>query len=91
MSSSIESLEKKLNIKLSKSLESSSPQFMVLLEKLSSVLDVSGRTKTSQTQLDIAKEKTQTARRKFLETSIRVEVLKELVLSKLQNKDKRIY
>ena len=45
MSSTIESLEKKLNLKLSKSLESSSPQFMVLLEKLSTVLDVSGRTK----------------------------------------------
>ena len=45
MSSTIESLEKKLNMKLSKSLESSSPQFMVLLEKLSTVLDVSGRTK----------------------------------------------
>ena len=81
MSSSIESLEKKLNIKLSNSLESRSPQFMVLLEKLSSVLDVSGRTKTSQTHLEIAKEKTETVRRKFLETSIRVEVLKELVLS----------
>ena len=45
MSATIESLEKKLNLKLSKSLESSSPQFMVLLEKLSTVLDVSGRTK----------------------------------------------
>ena len=45
MSSTIESLEKKLNLKLSKSLESSSPQFIVLLEKLSTVLDVSGRTK----------------------------------------------
>jgi len=54
---------------------------MVLLEKLSSVLDVSGRTKTSQAQLEIVKEKTETARRKFLETSIRVEVLKELVLN----------
>ena len=45
MSATIESLEKKLNLKLSKSLESSSPQFIVLLEKLSTVLDVSGRTK----------------------------------------------
>ena len=36
----------------------------------------------SQSHLEIAREKTETARRKFLETSIRVEVLKELVLSR---------
>ena len=83
MSNSVESLENKLNISISKDIENNCPQFKQLLEKLAERLDTSGRTKETQRDYEVVKEKMERARKKYLETSVRVEILKELITSKI--------
>lgn len=68
-----------MNISISKDIENNCPQFKQLLEKLAERLDSSGRTKETQRDYEVVKEKMERARKKYLETSVRVEILKELI------------
>ena len=70
-----------MNISISKDIENNCPQFKQLLEKLAERLDTSGRTKETQRDYEVVKEKMERARKKYLETSVRVEILKELITS----------
>eukprot|EP00092_Neocalanus_flemingeri_P010630 GFUD01011452.1.p1 GENE.GFUD01011452.1~~GFUD01011452.1.p1 ORF type:complete len:359 (-),score=65.71 GFUD01011452.1:202-1278(-) len=72
-------LENKLPVKISKDIEENSPQFLQLLTKVAEKLDSSGRTQKTQRKLDGYKQKTEISRRKFLETSIRLETLNEVI------------
>ena len=78
----MEIIEKKLDVKLNSELETSCPQFVQLLQRLSEKLDSCGRCKKSQEQFDQSKEKTEAARKKFLATNVRLAILKEMILSK---------
>ena len=78
----MEIIEKKLDVKLNSELETSCPQFVQLLQRLSEKLDSCGRSKKSQEQFDQIQEKTETARKKFLAANVRLAILKELILSK---------
>ena len=78
----MEIIEKKLDVKLNSELETSCPQFVQLLQRLSEKLDSCGRSKKSQEQFDQSKEKTEAARKKFLATNVRLAILKEMILSK---------
>jgi len=73
-------LENKLPVKINKEIEENSPQFLQLLTKVAEQLDKSGRTQKTQRKLDGCKEKTEISRRKFLETSIRLETLNEVIV-----------
>jgi len=75
----VANLENKLPVKISKEIEVNSPQFLQLLSKVAEKLDKSGRTQKTQRKLDGCKEKTEMSRRKYLETSIRLEILNEVI------------
>jgi len=81
MSSDVDALEKKLNIKLSADLAQKCPQFLQILEKLSGKIDSRGLTQSSIDKLEAAKEKTENARRKYLEVAVRLEILKEVIMT----------
>ena len=78
----MEIIEKKLDVKLNSELETSCPQFVQLLQRLSEKLDSCGRCRKSQEQFDQSKEKTEAARKKFLAANVRLAILKEMILSK---------
>ena len=64
---------------VSKDLEAS-PGFLHLLDKLSEKLEPTGRSKWTQRKVKAEEEKTEAARKKFLEKSAKVEALQEVVL-----------
>jgi len=72
-------LESKLPVKIKKDIEEKSPQFLQLLNKVAEKLDKSGRSQKTQRKLDGCKEKTEISRRKFLESSIKLETLNEVI------------
>ena len=57
-----------------------SPGFTHLLDKLAEKLEPNGRSKWTQRKVKAEKEKTDAARKKFLEKSAKVEALQEVVL-----------
>ena len=78
-------VETKLPVKISKEVQENSPQFLHLLTKVAEKLDKTGRTQKSQRKLDGCKGKTDIARRKFLDSSIKLETLNEVIFSKFIN------
>jgi len=72
-------VENKLPVKISKKVQENSPQFLHLLTKVAEKLDKTGRTQKSQRKLDGCKGKTDIARRKFLDSSIKLETLNEVI------------
>jgi len=81
MSSDVDTLEKKLNIKLSADIAQRCPQFLQILEKLSEKIDSRGLTQGSKDKLEAAKEKAENSRRKYLEVAVRLEILKEVIMT----------
>jgi len=73
-------IESKLPVKLNKAIEDKSPQFLHLLTKVADKLSKSGRSQKTQRKLDGCKEKTEISRRRFLESSIKLETLNEVIL-----------
>jgi len=80
MSSDVDT-EKKLNIKLSADIAQRCPQFLQILEKLSEKIDSRGLTQGSKDKLEAAKEKAENSRRKYLEVAVRLEILKEVIMT----------
>ena len=56
------------------------PGFINLLDKLSEKLEPTGRSRQTHRKVKAEEEKTETARKKFLEKSAKVEALQEVVL-----------
>jgi len=75
----VSDIESKLPVKINKAIEEKSPQFLQLLTKVADKLDKSGRSQKTQRKLDGCKEKTEISRRKFLDASIKVETLNEVI------------
>lgn len=67
------------------------PKFLQLLSRLTEKLEPSGRSKETQRRLNVQKEKTETTRKKFLETSLKVEILNEVVLRNELTNDSLLY
>lgn len=72
-------IENKLPVKINKEIEEKSPLFLHFLTKVAEKLDKTGRTQKTQRKLDGCKEKTEISRRKFLEYSIKLETLNEVI------------
>jgi len=73
-------IESKLPVKINREVEENSPQFLQLLIKVAEKLDKSGRSQKTQRKLDGFKEKNEISRRKFLDSSIKLETLNEVIL-----------
>merc|ERR550519_1480586 len=56
------------------------PEFLKLLGRLSEKLEPSGRTQSTQKKLEDQKKKTEDSKRKYLEASLKVESLQEVIL-----------
>ena len=69
-----------LKNQIDKNLETNCPQFSILLAKLDDKIDEDGRSKQTQQKVTDSKEKLDSARAKYLETSVRVQLLKDLVI-----------
>ena len=65
---------------IDKNLEKNCPQFSILLAKLNDKLDENGRSKQTQQKVIDSKEKLDSARARYLNTSVRVQLLKDLVI-----------
>ena len=65
---------------MDKNLETKCPQFSILLAKLHEKIEDNGRSIQTQQKVTESKEKLDSARARYLETSVRVELLKDLVI-----------
>lgn len=70
---------------IDKHLETTCPQFSTLFAKLNEKIDEDGRSKQTQQKVKDSKEKLDNARARYLETSVRVQLLKDLVIDHEQN------
>jgi len=79
---SLSELESALPVSLRRQSEMSEqvPEFLQLLRKLTEKLEPSGRTRATQKRLMVQKENTSLCKRKFLEVSLKVETLNEVIL-----------
>lgn len=73
-------LNERLPVKINENDLKSSPRLQELLQKISEKLGKTGNLKKSETKLTRSVEETDTARRKFLNTSIRLSCLNEMIL-----------
>ena len=69
-----------LKNQIDKNLETNCPQFSILFAKLNDKIDENGRSKQTQQKVTDSKEKLDSARARYLETSVRVQLLKDLVI-----------
>jgi len=79
----INNLVEKLPVRLKGSMKSdleSTPGFVSLLDKLSEKLEPTGRSKWTQRKVKAEEEKTEAAKKRFLEKAAKVEALHEVVL-----------
>ena len=74
-----------MNNHIDKDLETKCPQFSHLLFKLQEKIEEFGQTKATQKRVTESKEKLDTARTRYLEKSVRVQILKDFVISHEQN------
>ena len=74
-----------MNNHTDKDLETKCPHFSHLLFKLQEKIEEFGQTKATQKRVTESKEKLDTARTRYLEKSVRVQILKDFVISHEQN------
>ena len=70
-------------VKVSKQLENNCPKFLNMLERISQNIAPTGRSKETERRLEVARERTEEARRSYLQTLVRYETLTDLITSRV--------
>jgi len=68
-------------VKVTTQLENNCPQFLNMLERICEKFDSSGRSKETEMKVEAARQKTEAARRSYLQSLVRYETLTELITS----------
>jgi len=69
-------------VKVTTQLENNCPQFLNMLERICEKFDSTGRSKETEMKVEAARQKTEAARRSYLQSLVRYETLTELITSK---------
>jgi len=78
----MDSLQERLPmVKVNNQLVNNCPQFLNMLERISQNIDATGRSKETERRVELARERTEAARRNYLQTLVRYETLTELITS----------